>query len=803
MIELFARVRQTGRTLLKAPLSSALVAAVLALGVGAAATLFTVVDSLLLSPLPYPEPDRLVRVYETFPYPGGQGWGSVSVPNFRDWREGSSAFAELAAYSWASRNLGGAGEPERVRTVAATAGLFEVTGVAPVLGRAFTAAEERSGGRVAVLSHELWRSRYGGDPGLVGGTIDLDGEAHTVLGVMPEGFEFPPGWGSADAWLPLRLTPEQEAARGSHWMAVAGRLAPGATLERAEAEIEGIAARLAEEYPEQEGRSALLVPLREDVVGWVRPSILLLFGGTGLVLLIACANAAGLLLVRAAGRQREVAIRSALGAGRRHLAGQLLTEASLLAAAAAAGGLALAYAGVRLLVRLAGTSMPRAAEVALDARAVGFVVAVSALVTLALGLVPALQSASGRLGELLKEAGSSVSLSRRGQRVRAWLVASQIALSMVLLVGSGLLLRTLVALLGTDTGLSAENVLTLKISVPEARYAAAESAAALLEPVREEVEALPGVRSAAWINLLPLDRWGSNGNFQIAGRPAPERLEDAPFAEFRVVSPGYFETLGIPLLRGRAVAAEDRDPERPVAVVNRSLAETYFSGGEAVGERLVLDGTEAPIVGVVGDVRSATLDREPSPEIYFPYSVASLRDMTLVVRAELPPEELAGAVTGVIHRADPGQAVYAVQSFERVLEGSLAQRRLYLWILAVFAVAALVLAAAGLFGVVSSAVTHRKREIGIRVALGARPASVVGLMVREGALLALLGLAGGTAASLALGRLLASQLYGVTAADPATFAGVGALLLGVALAASYAPARRALAVDPVETLRTE
>ncbi len=777
---------------------------VLALGIGATTALFSLVDGLLLRPLPYEHPDELVRVYETFRHPGGEGLGSVSYPNFVDWRDRQEGFTGLAAYLSGDVALQGTDRPERLASISATANLFDVIGVTPALGRGFRPEDEAAGAApVAVLSHRLWTTRFGADSAVLGRTVTLDGRAHTVVGVMPQGFEFPPGGRAEDVWVPLSLDPQMAANRGSHWLAVIGRLAPSTSLAAGGAEMDRLAAGIREAYPEeQEDRGAVIKPLQEVVVGRVRPGLLLLFGGTGLVLLVACANGANLLLLRAEGRRREVAVRAALGAGAGQIASQFFAEAVVLVGSAALLGLVLGHAGLAAFSTLAAAALPVAPRPGLDGRVFAFLAVVSAVVAVALALVPSLQARAARIQDALRDGGAA-GAGRRTRRFRGGLVASQVALSVVLLASTGLLLRTFLALSGTELGFQPEKVLTAHVSLPEASYPAEQAVSRFYEPVRRAVEALPGVERAGWISLVPLQDWGSNGNFGIEGRPAAERVEDQPFAEFRVVGPGYFEAIGVPLLRGRPVSADDRDDTAPAVWINRSLAETYFPGEDPLAHRLRVLDTVVGIAGVVGDVRSARLDREPSPEIYIPYSVTPFGHMALVVRTGLDPMALAPAVRRAVAAVDPNQPVYAVEPLVDVVSGSLSHRKLSLALAALFGLVALVLTVVGLYGTVSSVVAQREREIGIRVALGAQSGSVLRLVVGHGARLAVLGLVLGVPAALGVGTLLAGLLYGVPGDDPGTFGAVATVLLLVSLAASYLPARRALSIDPVSSLRSD
>jgi len=797
-------LRLAVRSLLRGGASAPLAILVLALGIGATTALFSIVDGLLLRPLPYEHPEKLVRLYESFHYPGGEGLGGVSYPNYVDWSERQKSFSGLAAYWAGDLALQGGDQPERLASVSATTALFDVIGVPPALGRGFRPEDGAADAPpVAVLAHRLWATRFGSDPKILGRTIKLDGRAHTVVGVMPKGFEFPPGGRAEDLWVPLVVDPGSES-RGNHWLAVVGRLGPSTSLTAAGAEMEQLAAGIREAYPKmQKDRGVAVKPLREVVVGRVRPALLLLFGGTGLVLLVACANGANLLLLRAEGRRREVAVRAALGAGAGRIASQFFAEAVVLVGSATLCGLVLGAVGLVGFRGLAATALPVPPQIEFDWRVFAFVAAVSALLTVALALVPSLQVRAGRIQDMLREGGGAVSSGHRSRRFRGALVAVQVALSVVLLVSTGLLLRTFLVLSGADLGFEPDKVLTLQVSLPEATYPPDDVTSRFYEPVRQAVDAVPGVEQAGWISLVPLQEWGINGNFGIEGRPAPERMEDKPFAEFRDTGPGYFEALGIPLLRGRPISTDDRDDSAPVVWINRSLAETYFPGEDPLQQRLHAFGTSVGIAGVVGNIRSASLDRPPSPEIYIPYALTGPSHMALMVRTSLDPMAVAPAVRRAVASVDPNQPVYGVVPLSEVVSGSLSDRKLSLALAGLFGLLALVLTIVGLYGTVSSVVAHREREIGIRVALGAEGGSVLRLVVGHGARLAALGLVLGIPSALAVGRLLSGLLYGVAGDDVGTFTAVAVTLLVIALAASYLPARRALSIDPVTTLRSE
>lgn len=791
------------RSLIRSPGFAAVAILCLALGIGANAALFSVLNAVLLRPLPFHEPDRLVRIFEEF---GEGGQGSVSVPNFRDWAEQNTGFEQIAAYQMGSRNLQSTGDPERIRAVEATANLFSLLGARPLLGRAFTPGVDEPGkAKVAVVSEELWQTRLGGNTSLVGSTIRLDGTPYTVIGVMPASFDFPAGGDSTDVWVLFEPTPEVANARGSHFLAVIGRLKPGMTLEQATAQLVTVAAEIEKDYPaEQTGRSVIVQPLRETMVGRVRPALLILFGAVGLVLLIACANVANLLLARAAVRQREVAIRLALGANRARLIRQFLLESLVLSFVGAALGLLLARWSLDALAPLAEGALPVFKEFPLDGRVFGFLLAVAVLSGIAFGIVPALQTSRGDVRDSLAETGGKTTGSNRQQLFRSTLVVLEIAVSLILLVSAGLLLRGFLALSRTEPGLIAENVLTAHLPVPVAQLEG--STPRLFRPVLEKIRAIPGVRSAAVISMLPIQNAWTNGGFAIEGRPDPQPGQE-PLAEFRVASPGFFRSLGIPVLRGRDFTESDGESGPGVVIINEALARKHFPGGDPLGQWLRLGGDSFAIVGIAGSVRQAGLDYDPLSEIYFPYAAADvtglLGDAVLVIRTTVPPESITDRVRSALASVDPGLPLYNVLTMKQVIDESLAGRRLNLWLLTIFAGIALVLSAAGLYGVISYLVAQRTREIGVRIALGAQKQDVIGLVMRQAARLTGAGLLLGLFGAFAFTRVLESLLYGVSARDPLTYAALAAVLATVALLATWLPARRASRVDPILAIRAE
>ena len=800
-------VRFALRTLRKNPGFTIIAVLALALGVGASAAIYSVIDGVLLRTLAYRDPARLVRIYEIFP----NGYGSVAAANFDDWRAQSRSFSDLVLYSNGNENLQGAGEAVRLRTVTASANLFNALGVEPLRGRTFAAGDDEPGAPpVVILSEGFWRRRFAGDPAAVGQTITLDGRASTVIGVMPSRFRFPAGTDATDLWSPLALSPAERASRGSHLYGVIARLAPGATVESARRDLAGVARRLEKQYPdEQAGRSVRLVSLSDDVVGYVRPVLLVLFGAAVVVLLVACLNVANLLLARSTDRNRELAVRCALGAGRARLVRQMITESLVLAVGGAAIGALIAQWGVQAFVTLAGSTLPRSADVRFDGGVFAFLVAAAALMALGVGIAPALRASRADVKSTLN-AGGSRAVARGGDRSRDALIVSEIALALLLVAGAGLLVRTFVHLRSADTGMRADNVLTFRVSVPAERYPDTAIATRFYAPALERIQALPGVSHAGAISALPLSQWGINGDFSIEGHP-PAPASSPYRAEWRAVGGEYFTALGIPLLRGRNFTEADKPGSGFNVLVNQALVTNFFHDEDPIGQRLNLgDAVMLTIVGVVGSVRQAGLERGPLPEVYFSMRqiertmIAPLMgEMSFVVAGKVPVNTLLPAIRGAIHSVDENQPLFAVRTMEGVISDSLADQRLYLGLLASFAGIALALAAAGIYGVMSYLVTQRTREIGIRMALGAEPGAVMRMVIGQGMGRVAIGVAAGLAAAFASTRVLAGLLHGVTPTDPGTLAAVVAILAGIAMLAIYIPARRAMRVDPNISLRTE
>ncbi|MCI0408155.1 MAG: ABC transporter permease [Acidobacteria bacterium] len=801
-------VRYGLRMLLKNPGFTVVAVLTLALGIGANSTLFSVVNSVLLRPLPFPNPGRLVAVWEFVPE---KGWyrEPFSFPDFADWREQTKSFEKMAAYTYVGATLGEGGDAEFVGGAAVSADLFPILSARPRLGRVFTAEEDRPGAaRAVILGHGLWERRFHSSPEVLGQTILLDGESCTVVGVMPETFNFPIGGSPRSYWVPLTTDPdtrERVELRGNHYLRAVGLLKEGIGPLQAEADLDTIARRLETAYPGTNHlMRARVLPLHEELVGDVRPALLVLLGAVGFVLLIACANIANLLLARASSRQKEIAIRAALGAGWGRIARQLLVESLLLSLAGGALGLLVAIWGVDFVVRLAPGPIPRIGEIGLDVRVLAFTLGVSLLTGILSGLAPALRSARASLDPDLREGRGGEAEGWRRNRVRALLVVSEVALSLVLLAGAGLMLRTFQRLSGVDPGFKPENVLTVSVSLPNASYPNGAQRIAFVDRLLERVGAVPGVRSAATVFTLPLGGSNRSNSFRIPDRP--QAPEGDPDANYRTISPGYLVSMGIPLLKGRAFTAQDGATTPAVALVNETFARRFFPGEDPIGKVIETDedGTRRrEIVGVVGDVRFDSLDSHLEPEYYVPYPQAPETSVTLVVRAAKDPSSLAPTLREQVRALDPSLPLYAVRTMEEYLAASVADRRVIALLLGSFAAVALALAATGLYGVLAYSVSRRTREIGIRVALGARPADVLKLVVAQGMLLTVAGLGIGLAGGLLLTRFLSGLLFGVRPTDPLTFAGVSALLAGVALLACYLPARRAARVDPVTALHYE
>ncbi len=788
----------------------------LTLGIGATSAIFSVVNAVLLQPFPYLDPQDLVIVWERqMQYNLPRMY--ASPPNYVNWRERNEVFSEVAAFRPTGYFLNLDGEPLRVEGARVTSSLFSVLQASPQQGRLFNARDDQPGSQpVVLLSHRLWQSRFGGDPDLVGRSIPISDLLHTVVGIMPQGFDFPPPiieegrapLRKADMWVPFRMD-MKNGQRAAHFMTVIARLDKGVTLQRAQGEMDRIASGLQQRYPESNrGWEVRLVPMHQQVVGEIRPSLILLMGAVGLLLLIACVNVANLLLARGTARQKEFAIRSALGAGRWRLVRQLLTESLSLSLLGGVAGLLLALGGMRFLVQAAPGNVPRLEETSLDGWVMGFTLLVTVATGAIFGLAPALQGFSPRLSQRLKEGGRTPSESRSSGRLRSGLVVLEVALSLLLLVGSGLLFRSFLQLRGVESGLQPANVLTARVTLPSGRYADSSQRTEAYRSLQARLSALPAVESAGFIYDIPLaaDRQGTS--FTIEGEPPPP-VEENRQVNFSFITPGYFEAMGIPLLQGRPISPQDGAEAEKVILINQSLAERFFAGRNPVGRRLFMGfSTQTPrrIVGVVGNVRHVTLRDEPNPTVYTPYfQVPWSGSLSLAVRSLTPPASLVSTLRQELRRFDPRLPFYQVKTMQQVVDESMAQPRFSALILMVFSAVALLLASVGIYAVISYSVGRRIHETGIRMVMGASRRDILKLVVGRGARLSAAGILTGSAAALVMTRLLDSSglLYGVKAVDPATFAAVALLLMAVALTACLLPARRATRVDPMVAMRCE
>ena len=799
------------RVLRKNPGFSLAAIVVLALGIGANTAIFSVVNTVLLRPLPYPDPGRIAMVYHVPPqksFPGMKVF-AVSPANYLDWRAQSTVFDAISIYRPTSMTLTGKDQPEAVPGMDVSSEFFRVLGVTPALGRAFTSEEDSAGhGNVVILSNALWQSRFGGDPQAIGKTLSFNGQPYAIIGVMPAGFHFPE---MGQYFIPLGWKDEDRAIRNNHNYLVVARLKQGVSLAQANAEMDTISVRLEQAYPEDDkGWGATAVPLREDLVGDVRPALLVLLGAVAFVLLIACANVANLTLAKTFGRQKEIAVRTALGASRRRVVQQMLAETLLLATTGGVVGLLVARAGIALIVAFFGDKLPETgATIGLDPLVLGFTLGISILTGVIAGLAPAWRMTRANVNESLKQGLGRTDADSGGRATRNVLVVCEVGLSLVLLIGAGLMIRSLWALHQVNPGLDAHNVLTVRVELPREKYPKPEQQLAFYRQLIERVRALPGVDSAGTIDSVPfaMDGSGSTQPVAIEGRP-PVEFAMQPEVAVRTISPGYLRATRIPLLAGRDFAERDT-LEQPLAVViSESMAREFWPNENAVGKRLTLSffpGKVREVVGVVGDVKFRGLaSRESLATVYVPLAQITFWNQALVIRTAAGNPTIAiAAVAAAVHQLDSDQPVSEVHSLDALLADSLAQQRFNMLLLAAFAGLALVLAAVGIYSVLAYAVRRRQREIGIRMALGAQLGDVLRMVVAEGMRPTLIGVALGLAGAMALSRLIASLIFGVSQSDPLTFVSVAALLTMVALIASLLPAYRATRVDPMRALREE
>jgi len=804
------------RMLAKNPGFTAVAVATLALGIGANTAIFSVVRAVVFRPLPFQDPGRLVLVIDHNLSEGFPQFPS-SLANVLDWRAQSRAFEDLAVFATGSFNLSGKDEPERLSGLRVSSNVLPLLGVRPVMGRGFLPEEDQpGGGHVVLVSYGLWQRRFGSDPSIVGQSINLDGLSATVVGVLPGGTQmetaldcFPSGSSAKlDLMVPLAVDLVQPD-RGNRFLTAVGRLKQGVTLRAAQADMDVITSRLEKGYPRYNaGWGATVSPLQEAIVGDLRQPLLVLLGAVGLVLLIACANVTSLLLARAASRRKEVAIRTAVGAGRLRLFRQMITESLVLAGLGGLLGLCIAEGATKLLAGLQDLQLPRQAAIAVDYQVLTFTVAISLLIGFLFGLAPALLcsegSRAGILSEALKEGGRSSSESRQGNRIRGALVVSEIALALSLLIGVGLLLRSYWRLLNVKPGFRPEGVAAVELYLPGARYAKDTAQLGFVEELLRKVAALPGVKSAAVSDGLPLEG-GGEWMFTAVGQTYVPGRE--PLAGFRIVSAGYLATMGIPVLEGRGFTDRDTRESPRVLLLNQTLARRLWPGPggttRAVGQEIQLFGRDAPfrIVGVVADVKRSGLDQDAGREMYFLYDQMPQRWITLAVRSAVEPKALASAIRSTVRAVDRELPVTHLRTMEEVVDASVSSQRFQLLMLAIFGGLAMVLAAVGIYGVIAYSVTQRAHEIGIRMALGASPTEMWWMVVRQALRLAGVGVTLGAVATLALGRVLSGLLFGVKPTDPLTFGSAALLLVAIAVLASYFPARRATKVDPVAALR--
>jgi putative ABC transport system permease protein len=809
MDSLIQDFRYAIRSLLKAPGFLLVTLLTLALGIGANTAIFSVVNAVLLRALPFRDPDQLVLVREVF---GGTEQGSVSGPNFVDWKQRNHSFSGMTTWRGINLALVGAGEPEEIRAVTADADYFKVMGVDPILGRGFLPGEDQGRATVVVLSETLWRSRFGADSGILGRTISLSGQPYTVVGVAPTSVGYP---GPVAAWLPLGYGLGHSASRDSHSYDVVARLRPGVTVARAQEDVARIARALEHEYPaSNSNRSAVVIPLTDDAVGTVRTALLLLTGAVGLVLLIACANVANLFLARAATRQREHAVRAALGAGQWRLTRQLLVEAVTLSLLGGLLGLLLASWAIDLLLALQPRGIPRLKEVGIDTPVLMFTLLISLAVGIGFGLVPALTMARQDPAESLRGEGRGPGTGRHRTRFRSALAIAQVSLALILLVGAALLITSVRQLSSVVLGFRPQGAMTFQLSIAGAKYADSRAQQAYIDRIIDRLRTIPGVEAVGSVFFLPLGDGFTSGDISVEGRPAaPPGREQ--YAGYRIVSGDFLGALGVTVERGRSLTPADRAGAPLVAVVNEALVRKLFPGQNPIGQRLTFGSPDSAewrqIVGVVANVRQTGLTDPPMPELYVPadqlssdlWTVFMTIPVSFVIRSHVSPTTLGPAIKTAVREVDPDQPLSRLQEAGELLQNATARERFNMSLLTLFGILALVLATVGVYGVMAYGVTQRTRELGIRLALGARASSVQAMVLRQGLGLTGVGLALGLVGALALSRLLTTLLYGVSPTDPGVLTFSVLVLALVSIVACLIPAVRATKVDPIEALRSE
>jgi len=809
-------VRYAFRRLRKSPGFSLIVLLTLALGIGANSAIFSVVNTVLLRPFPYRDPERLVIVDHLYPSLNNLEAGA-SAPGFRDLRDKTAIFDGVFVMNgWSPALTGNSGEPQRLQGTRASGLIFKTLGVSPILGRPFTPEEDVPGkNHVVVLGYGFWQRQFGGDPGVVGKRLILNNEPYDVIGVMPASFRDFRGPAPSDLWTPLALAPDafSDNRRTNEYLTLVARLKPGISVERARGDMKAFASQLRAQYPNNYPTdwTLKLTPMSDKVSGDIRPALLVLLGSVGFVLLIACANVANLLLARAASRIKEVAIRSALGATRRDLLRQLMAESLLLAMVGGVLGLGLAWLGMRGLVALKPANVPRISELRIDGIVTAFTLGIAVVTGLLFGLVPALQASRANLQDTLKEGGRSGSADRSGQALRRTLVVAEVALALTLLTGAGLLIKSLALLQEVNPGFDASSLLTFNVAIPRAKYQSDTAQIQYWDRAIETMKAIPGVRSVGMTSTMPFtDDW-STGSFAVEGyQPPPDT--PAPWGDQRIVSPGFFTTLKVPLLKGRNFTDQDDAGGPPVVIVDEEMVKRYWPNADPIGKRVTFNNPQRDsvvrwmtVVGVVGHTKHAGLDDKTRVQMYHPshrYGFTS-NSMSFAIRSDGDPTRVLPAARAALHAIDPDVPIYDISTMDANIANSMGQRRFAMMLLGLFAVMAVVLASIGIYGVMSYSVTQRAHEIGIRMALGAARQNVLRMVMGQGLLLVGAGVLIGVLGAFGLTRLIASQLFGVRPTDPSTFVLVAVTLVGVAALATFVPAMRATRVDPVVALRDE
>ncbi len=812
MSRIWQDLRYASRSLLKNPSFTAVAVLALALGIGVNSAIFSLLDATLLRPLPYANLDRVMVFWENNLQTGAEQL-NPSPADFIDYKNQNQVFEYMGAFVEGNLTISNGDMPERIWGVDASADLFNVLGVKPILGRGFRTEEEQPGNdNVAVLGYDLWRRSFNSNPGIIGTQLTVNNRVHTVVGVMPPGFTFPPGGQKVEMWTPLSLRPEQANSRRGPQLAVIALLKDGVSRDQAAAQMNSVARQIEQQYPDTNtGKGVHLKALVDVVAGPIRTTLVIMLGAVIFVLVLACANVANLLLVRATTREKEVALRTALGASRWRLIQQLLLESVLLAVIGGVLGIILAHVGLKLFV--AGipdwiiNSLPRLAEVGIDRRMLIFTLVISLVTAIAFGLVPALSASKQDLNQSIKEGGQKATGGLRGFRLRKILVVSEVALALVLLVGAGLMIKSFVVLSRVDAGFQPENMLTMQMTLPRAKYPEVQQAGAFFQLLIEKLEALPGVQSAGAVNYLPLGINSNASSFTIEGRPA-DRPGDQSMAFFDAISPSYFRTMAIPVLKGRNVTNQDFATAPPVVVISEAMARTFWPDEEALGKRITIGGEpfSREIVGVVGNIKHSRLEEKPQPEMYISYlqnpeQIVPARTMSMVIKTASDPLNSVATVRQAVLSLDKEQPVYNIRTMQSIVTDSIYPQRLPMILLGAFGFIALVLAMMGIYAVISYSVTQRTHEIGIRMALGARRRNVLGMLLRQGFVLTLIGVVIGIACSFALMRVLSGLLFGVSTSDPVIFVLSAVLLCIVALLASWVPAVRATRVDPMIALR--